>query len=178
MICAEPTLTIKNMSGIKNLSDEKNIHLAFEISLLLKGVFALGEIIGGVVAFFVTKEFLLKTVGVLTQEELAEDPQDLIANYLLHSTQNFSISTQYFVALYLLSHGGIKLWLIIGLLCEKLWYYPTAIIVFGLFIVYQQYRFSFTHSLWLLLITAVDVIVIGLTWHEYRYLRRLSSSAI
>jgi len=119
MICAKPTLTIKNMSGIKNLSDEKNIHLAFEISLLLKGVFALGEIIGGVVAFFVTKEFLLKTVGVLTQEELAEDPQDLIANYLLHSTQNFSISTQYFVALYLLSHGGIKLWLIIGLLRSK-----------------------------------------------------------
>jgi Predicted membrane protein (DUF2127) len=103
MICAEPTLAIENMSGVKNLSDEKNIHLAFEISLLLKGVFALGEIIGGVVALFVTKELLLKIVGVLTQEELAEDPRDLIANYLLHSTQNFSISTQYFVALYLLS---------------------------------------------------------------------------
>ena len=168
----------QNMSGIKNLSDEKNIHLAFEISLLLKGVFALGEIIGGIVALFITKEFLLKIVGVLTQEELAEDPRDLIANYLLHSTQNFSISTQYFVALYLLSHGSIKLWLIVGLLRKKLWYYPTAIIVFGLFIVYQLYRFSFTHSLWLLLITGVDVIVIGLTWHEYRYRKRLSSSPI
>ncbi len=71
-----------------------------------------------------------------------------------------------------------ELWLIIGLLREKLWYYPIAIIIFGLFTVYQLYRFSFTHSVWLLLITAVDVIVIGLTWHEYRYLRRLSSSAI
>lgn len=161
------------MSGIRRLSDEKNIHLAFEISLLLKGLLALGQIVGGIIASFVTRDFLLKTVSVLTQEELGEDPRDLIANYLLHSAQNLSISTQVFVALYLLIHGTIKLWLIIGLLRQKLWYYPTAIVVFGLFIVYQLYRFSFTHSVWLLLITVVDVIVIALTWHEYKYLRRV-----
>jgi uncharacterized membrane protein len=84
------------------------------------------------------------------------------------------IGTQVFVALYLLSHGSIKLWLIIALLREKLWYYPTAIVIFGLFIVYQLYRFSFTHSVWLLLVTAVDIIVIALTWHEYKYLHRVS----
>jgi uncharacterized membrane protein len=161
------------MPESKNLAQEEKIHLAFEISLLLKALFALGQIIGGIVALFVTKDFLLKTVSVLTQEELAEDPRDLIANYLLHSAQNLSIGTQLFVALYLLGHGSIKLWLIIGLLRQKLWYYPTAILVFGLFIVYQLYRFNFTHSVWLLLITLVDVIVIALTWHEYKYLRRL-----
>ena len=44
--------------------------------------------------------------------------------------------------------------------------------IFGLFSVYQLYRFSLTHSLWLVLITAVDSLVIGLTWYEYLYLRR------
>ena len=161
------------MPESKNLAQEEKIHLAFEISLLLKALFALGQIIGGIVALFGTKDFLLNTVSVLTQEELAEDPRDLIANYLLHSAQNLSIGTQLFVALYLLGHGSIKLWLIIGLLRQKLWYYPTAILVFGLFIVYQLYRFGFTHSAWLLLITVVDVIVIALTWHEYKYLRGL-----
>ena len=161
------------MSGIERLSNEKNIHLAFEISLFLKGLFALGQIIGGVAAFFVTKELLVKAVSVLTQEELLEDPRDLLANFLLHSAQNLSISTQHFMALYLLAHGSVKLWLIIGLLREKLWYYPTAIVVFGLFIVYQLYRFTFTHSMWLMLVTAIDVIVIALTWHEYKYLRSL-----
>jgi len=90
------------MPESKNLAQEEKIHLAFEISLLLKALFALGQIIGGIVALFVTKDFLLKTVSVLTQEELAEDPRDLIANYLLHSAQNLSIGTQLFVALYLL----------------------------------------------------------------------------
>jgi uncharacterized membrane protein len=123
------------MPDIKTTAREEKIHLAFEISLLLKGLFAIGQIIGGIVAFFVSREFLLKAVSVLTEEELAEDPHDLVANYLLHSAQSLTIGTQIFVGLYLLSHGGIKLWLIIGLLREKLWYYPTAIVVFGLFIV-------------------------------------------
>ncbi|MHB8885982.1 MAG: DUF2127 domain-containing protein [Methylovirgula sp.] len=64
----------------------------------------------------------------------------------------------------------MKLWLIIGLLRKKLWYYPVAIVVFGLFIAYQLYRYAFSHSVWLLLITVLDVVVIGLTWHEYRFL--------
>lgn len=94
-----------------------------------------------------------------------------MANYFLHAAQSLSVSTQHFAALYLVSHGAIKLWLIIGLLRKRLWYYPTALVVFGFFITYQLYRFSFTHSPSLLFITAVDVVVIVLTWHEYRYLR-------
>jgi Predicted membrane protein (DUF2127) len=54
---------------------------------------------------------------------------------------------------------------------RRLWYYPVAIIVFALFIAYQLYRYTFSHSVWLLLITALDIIVIALTWHEYRFMR-------
>lgn len=151
---------------------EKNIHLAFEISLFLKGAFAVAETVTGIGVYFVTQQFVLKLVERITREELLEDPRDLIATYLFQSAQHFSVSTRNFTALYLLIHGVIKLWLIIGLLRAKLSYYPIAIAVFGLFIVYQLYRFSATQSLWLLLITAVDLLVIGLTWHEYQYLKR------
>ena len=113
----------------------------------------------------------------LTREELLEGPRDFIANQIFQSAQHFSLSTRNFTALYLLSHGVFKLWLIIGLLRSRLWYYPAAAGVFGLFIVYQLYRFSLTHSLWLVLITAVDGVVIVLTWLEYRYLKRSLSPA-
>jgi uncharacterized membrane protein len=86
--------------------------------------------------------------------------------------QQFSISTQYFTAFYLFSHGVVKLFLIAGLLRERLWYYPLAMIVFAFFIMYQLYRFSFTHSVWLFVITILDMVVIWLTWREYKYLRR------
>jgi len=164
------------MSRLKNLfEEEKNIHLVFEVSLILKGLFAALEIIGGIFAYFVSQQFLLSVVSLITQDELAEEPRDFIANYLVHTAQNLSISTQHFTAFYLLSHGVIKLFVIIGLLRQQLWYYPAALVVFGLFIVYQLYRFSFTHSPWLLILTVLDIIVMWLTWHEYKHLRRTNS---
>jgi uncharacterized membrane protein len=164
------------MSILKKLLDEKNIHLVFEISLIFKGVIALVEIIGGILVYFVSQTFLMNIVLNITQDELTEDPKDFIAHYLIQSAQNLSISSQHFAGFFLVSHGIIKMFLIIGLLRKKLWYYPTAIVVFGLFIVYQLYRFSFTHSLWLLLITLIDVVVIWLARHEWKYLRERSDS--
>jgi uncharacterized membrane protein len=158
--------------------EEKYLHRVFEVSLVLKAVFAVAEILAGIAAYFVTQQFLFRLVERMTREELLEDPRDFIANYLFQSAQHFSVSARHFTAVYLLSHGVIKLWLIIGLLRQKHGYYPVAMAIFGLFIVYQLYRLSLTHSLWLLVITAVDVLVIGLTWHEYRYLRaRVSQGA-
>ncbi|TAL77029.1 MAG: DUF2127 domain-containing protein [Beijerinckiaceae bacterium] len=158
---------------IDSLLDEKTIRLVFVASLWLKGAFALTEILGGIAAYFVTQKFLVGVASAVTQGELTEDPHDLVANYLLHSAQSLSVSAQHFAAAYLFGHGLIKLWLIAGLLRRRLWYYPTAMIVFGLFIAYQLYRFYFTHSFWLVVVTAVDVVVIALTWHEYRYLEGL-----
>jgi uncharacterized membrane protein len=152
---------------------EKTTHFLFQLSLLCKAVFAAAEILAGIGAYFVTQQLVFKLVDRLTRAELfLQHPHDLIANYLYTSAQHFSLSTRNFTAAYLLSHGVVKLWLIVGLLREKHWYFPLAIAVFGLFIVYQLYRFSLSHSLWLVLITLVDLVVIGLTWQEYRYVRR------
>ena len=163
-------MTIPSLT--RYLLDEKRIHFIFDVSLWLKGIFALSEIVTGVAAYFVSQQFLISVAQWVTADEFAEDPHDVIANTLLHSMQNLSIGAQDFAAIYLLGHGVIKLWLIIGLLRKRLWYYPTALVVFALFIIYQLYRYSLTHSAWLLFITIIDLIVIGLTWHEYRYLRR------
>ncbi len=157
---------------MKNRLSEHTVHWLFEISLWAKGVFALCEVAGGIAAYFLSQQFLLSLVMWVTRDEFSEDPHDLIANYLLHAVEQVSISAQHFAALYLMAHGIVKLWLIIGLLRERLWYYPVAIGVFGLFVAYQMYRYSFTHSVWLLFLTALDVVVIALTVHEYRYMRR------
>ena len=154
----------------------RDTHLIFQLSLLCKGAFAAMEILAGISAYFVTQQFLFELVERLMREQLLEDRRDLIASYLLTSVDHFSLSTRNFTAAYLLSHGIVKLWLIVGLLRGKLWYYPLAIVVFGLFIVYQVYRFTFSHSPWLVLITVVDLIVIGLTWQEYRARHATSTS--
>ena len=53
-------------------STEKNIHRLFEISIILKGVHALIEIVGAFAVLFISQSFLQRTVIFLTQEELSE----------------------------------------------------------------------------------------------------------
>jgi uncharacterized membrane protein len=157
---------------MKTLS-ETSIRRFFRISLVFKGAFSVLEFVGGLLAYFISQQFLLNFVTAVTQEELTEDPRDFIAHYLVESAGQLSVSSQHFAALYLISHGIIKSWLIVGLLRNKRWYYPIAIVVFILFVAYQIFRFQITHSIWLLAITAVDAVVIVLTWHEYWYLGQL-----
>ena len=157
---------------MSHLITEKKIFLTFEISLILKAMQAVLEIVGGLLILFISKSTVLSFVAFLTQEELTEDPRDLISHYLAKTVNDLSVSGQHFISFYLLSHGIIKLILVTGLLQKKFWAYPSAIIAFSLFIIYQMYRYTFTHSPWLLLFTALDVAIIALTVHEYRYLKR------
>jgi uncharacterized membrane protein len=152
--------------------DERRIHQIFEISVLLKGAHALIECIGGLVLAFISTSTITNLVNALTQEELIEDPNDFVATHLLSLAQGFTVSTQHFYAFYLLSHGLVKVFLVIGLLRNKLWAYPVSLVVLGLFIVYQLYRFSYTHGFGLIVLTVFDAVVIGLIWHEYRLVRR------
>ncbi|MDE2148662.1 MAG: DUF2127 domain-containing protein [Gammaproteobacteria bacterium] len=159
-------------AALRRLFDERSLHRIFQVGLLLKAVFAVGEVAGGAVSWFVSPRTWAGLAAVITQGELSEDPHDFVATHLVRWAQHLSVGAQHFAAVYLVSHGAIKLALIVGLLREKLWFYPAAILVFGLFIVYQLYRYSFTGSVLLLLITVIDVVVIALTWHEYRFLGR------
>jgi uncharacterized membrane protein len=152
--------------------NERRVRQVFEFSVLFKGAHALIECIGGLALAFVNRGLITSLVNRLTQEELIEDPHDFIATHLKSFAEGFSVSSQNFYAFYLLSHGIVKVFLVIGLLRNKIWAYPASIIVLGLFIAYQIYRFIDTGSYGLIALTLFDVIVIALIWHEYRLLRR------
>jgi len=140
--------------------------------MILKGIDAVIEIVASFAVLFVSKAFVLHLVTMITQGELAEDPKDLLANYLVRAAQLFSVDTQKFAFIYLLTHGLVKLFLVIGLLKKKAWAYPTSIILLGLFILYQLYRYAHTQSPLLMILTIFDLIVLWLVWKEYEYILR------
>ena len=80
----------------------------FKISIGLKGIDGLLEIIGGIILLFVAPVTLQQWARSLTAHELAQDPNDFIARHLLHSASQLSHSTTLFGAIYLLSHGIAK----------------------------------------------------------------------
>ena len=151
---------------------EKRIHQIFVVSVLFKGIHAFVEIVGGLALYLTSTSTILAWINTFSQGELTEDPKDWIALQALKFGQHFSVEEHHFYAFYLLSHGIIKSVLVIGLLRERLWAYPASFAVFGAFIAYQLYRFSFTQDIGLILLSVFDAFVIYLAVHEYRLLRR------
>ena len=168
----EIALTFGSARGRLAPVEERRIHQVFQISVLLKGAHATVEFLGGLALAFTTNQWIRDFVTQATQSELIEDKRDFVANHLITWAHGFSIATQHFYAWYLLSHGLVKVALVAGLLLRKLWAYPTTIVVLALFIIYQLYRYTQTQGMGLLLLTALDGIVVALTWHEYGVMRR------
>ena len=137
---------------------EKRIHQIFVVSVLAKGLHALIEIVGGLALYLFSADVIARWLNEVDRHAWV--------------ARHFPASEQYFYAFYLLSHGLVKGLLVIFLLREKLWAYPASVAVFGLFICYQLYRFSFTHDAGLILLSIFDLFVIALAVHEYRLLRK------
>jgi uncharacterized membrane protein len=141
----------------------------FKIGLVLKGLDGVLEVIGGILLLFLTPAAIQHLVRVLTAHELSEDPHDLIARYLLHTTAHLHHGTTLFGAIYLLSHGIAKIVLVALVLKDKLWAYPWLIGLLLAFIAYQLYEITAVHfSAGLALLTVFDAALVWLTWREYR----------
>jgi uncharacterized membrane protein len=108
-----------------------------------------------------------------TYGELSEDPHDFIATHLLHTAAGLTGSAVLFGAVYLLTHGLVKVVLVVALLFNKLWAYPAMIVVLLLFIGYQLYRIVLDPTAGLIALTVFDTAIVALTWREYRQQRRL-----
>jgi uncharacterized membrane protein len=156
---------------MKSSRRDKTVHVLFDISVISKGVDGMLEIVGGAVLLLVGPAHISRMIRLLTQHELVKDPHDLLASFLVNAATHLSASTQAFGALYLLWHGVIKVALVVALLRKLLWAYPAAILAFGLFFMLQLYRYSHTHSVWLLALSVVDLFVIAMTWLEYKRLQ-------
>jgi uncharacterized membrane protein len=144
------------------------MHETFRAGITLKGIDGILESVGGVLLWFVRPSSIRGVIGVLLQHELSRDPHDFIAAHLLHASQHLTDASKPFASAYLLTHGLVKALLVTALWFDKLWAYPLTMAVFAAFSVYQVYRFAHTHSLALALLTVFDVLIIYLTWEEYR----------
>lgn len=144
----------------------------FTISIILKGLDGLLELVGGTLLLFIAPAKIHDIAVLLTQPELAGDPNDFVATHILQGVSGLSGHVVLFAALYLLAHGIVKVVLVAALLLDQLWAYPWMIAVLSLFILYQLYLLAVRPSAGLVALTVFDAIIVVLTWHEYRRHRK------
>jgi len=142
----------------------------FDLTLVLKGLDGLLELVGGILLIVISPTTINHLAQQLTQHELSQDPNDFIAHRLLRLTANLH-NTQLFGALYLLTHGSVKIIIVIGLFRRQRWAYPVAFVFLGGFVIYQVYRLTYAPSAGLAVLTAFDLLIIWLTWREYRRMK-------
>ena len=155
-----------------NRNQEKIVNKIFRIGLVFKVIIAILQIVSGILLLLVNNNVISMSVASLTHEELTEDPRDYIATQILQFGTQFLPDAKLVIALYLLVHGGIKLYLLYGLWKNKLKTYLLSVAVFSAFLVYQLYKYQLNHSPWLLALNIFDAFYIGLILYEYFALRK------
>lgn len=153
-------------------NQERGLHDAFEIGVVLKGIDGLLEFLGGVLLFLIPPDAIQRLILFAARRELAEDPRDAAVQALLRFARNLPLGAESFYAWLFVVHGAVKIFLVAGLWRGKRWAYPAAIAAFSLFVVYQVYELRVRFSWGLAAITLVDLAVIALTAHEYLYVKR------
>lgn len=157
---------------MESIREQRSIRLYFTVSVALKGLISLAEVVAGVAALFVpvswVSDYLVNTVAA----ELGET-SDTLAALLIHTAQQLSVTSGVFIAVYLLSRGLIKLLLVVALLRDQLWAYPSSLLLIGAFVAYQCYQFAIGHSVLIALLTLFDLVVMYFIWREWQILKEL-----
>ena len=143
--------------------------------MAVKGIDGLIELIGGITLLLVSQAEVQKVIAAVVTRDLLGPPDGSLARHFVAGTAEFASGDRTFAVLYLLLHGVLKVALVIALLRHWLPAYPVAIVVLGLFVVYELYRATQTGSVLLPVLAVVDIAVIVLVVREYRALRREQS---
>ena len=156
---------------------ERVLDLVFLIGVVFKGIDGLVELIGGAILLFISPERILGVTHAVFASELAEDPDDPLANFALREVAHLDSGDTLFLAAYLLVHGVVKLAVVVALLRGTRRVYPWAIVVLFGFLAFQLYELVTAPTVGIALLTALDALIIWLTWREWRHGRTLHATA-
>ncbi len=144
------------------------LHDLFEASLAVKGFFAGVEMLFGLALWFIGSDRVVALANRFSLHELSQLSPGLFLRIFSHATDGLSINTVHFYAIYLMSHGVIKLAMVIALQLRAMWAWPASMALLAAFIFYQIHRYTLTGSNTLIALSLFDAVMILLIWREYR----------
>jgi len=140
----------------------------YEIGLVVKGIDGTFELAGGLLLLLIPRGAVGRIIKGLTQNQLDKNPHDFVATHILHFGQSLMHGRNWFAIIFLLTHGLLKIALVISLLRNKLWAYPWALVVLTLFLLYQIYAFIIKPGFGMGFLSILDALIIWLVWREWR----------
>lgn len=154
---------------IETSTEEYLVHEFFMVSVILKGLVSLSEVVVGIAVLLIPPQIIISlTLTLLNYLPIASVQAKLIAE-----VSKYTSSTALFVSLYLLSRGLVKVGLVWGLLKGKLIAYPLSLGVLALLVLYQTYQIiTPPFSLIIFAITLFDLVVMYFVYREWKIVLR------
>ena len=140
---------------------------AFYLSLYIKGIDGILQLIGGGLLLLLKPAQVDRTVRFLADHSYGGDIDDSVFRYFSHYLSHLTGGAIRFAAAYLIFDAVIKLVLINEVIHKRYWAYIGLIVVLSGLVAYQSYRIVITHSLLLTGLTIFDAIIIYLSAKEY-----------
>lgn len=158
---------------MENLENKSWYDKAYFVTVAVKGFDGLVELVAGLWLLIApaTLHSLLQFIFGEAAEHNGRFMQ-FIAENVAHIDKDLSSGGILLVALFLLSHGIVKLALVYALLKEILWAYPYALAVLSMFLVYQVYVFMVHPSIGMFLFSVLDAVIIFMVYGEWQKLKR------
>jgi uncharacterized membrane protein len=161
-------------------AERRLFHELFELSVYFKGAYSILEFFLGVAIVFIDRHLVTSVLTYFIQGEFNEDPRGWISNQILHITNHITPGTELFMGWYFIANAAAKLFLVWGLLTNRLWAYPTTVGFLALFVVYEVYRVFHTHSpvlVFLIILDSVTIFLVADEWRNRSLLNDFSGSA-
>ncbi|MBI1217621.1 MAG: DUF2127 domain-containing protein [Rhodobacteraceae bacterium] len=148
------------------------LHDSYLVGLTVQGLIGAGQLFFATVLQIAIWAGWLEPLAHFTGHLLERRAADPMADWLMATAHDLSVGSDMFWSIYLFGHGVLNLGVVIALLAKKRWAHPASMIVLAGFVGYQMYRYTLSHSLVMIALSAFDVVVISLVWREYRQLQR------
>ncbi|MGN6324634.1 DUF2127 domain-containing protein [Pseudolysinimonas sp.] len=149
------------------------LDLVFLIGIAFKALDGLVEVVVGLPLLFLSPATLTALVRGATAGELLEDPHDRVARLLQSGVAQLHGHGAFFLGVYLLVHGVVKLAIVVALVVGATRVYPWAIAALSALTIYQIVEFALHPSVGIALLTLLDIAIIALTVREWREGRSL-----
>ncbi len=141
---------------------EEILHKAFFATVIVNACIALADITAG---FFFLFEQKITAILYFYHYPFSS----IIQTVIMH----ISVQNQTMGMIYFFSHGIVKMTLVWGLLTNRLWAYPLAVVLLSGFSLYQLYDLSVRFSFFTVLLLIVNIITVIFISREYYHIRMM-----
>lgn len=143
----------------------------YEVGIILKGIDGVLELIGAAALLFIPGHYFHAFSHWITELEAGSSHQGFISTHITRFGEELANGRHVFAILFLLTHGLVKVVLVVCLLRNKLWAYPFGLVALTLFLVYQLYEMAIRPTFGMGFLTVLDAIIIWLVWREWHQVK-------